>query len=72
MKSTNTTKSIAWIFAFEFSAPFYLPEETCSQQSWIFCGGRRYYSQVVLGSSNQRKLPASLSLFLKHEKIPLL
>jgi hypothetical protein len=27
-------------------------------------------SQVILGSSDQRKVPASLSLFLKSEKIP--
>jgi hypothetical protein len=29
-------------------------------------------SQAVLGSSNQRKVPASLSLFLKSEKLPAL
>jgi hypothetical protein len=29
-------------------------------------------SQAVLGSSDQRKVPASLSLFLKSEKIPAL
>jgi hypothetical protein len=29
-------------------------------------------SQAVLGSSNQQKVPASLSLFLKSEKIPAL
>jgi hypothetical protein len=29
-------------------------------------------SQAILGSSDQRKLPANLSLFLKSEKIPSL
>jgi hypothetical protein len=29
-------------------------------------------SQAVLGSSDQQKVPASLSLFLKSEKIPAL
>jgi len=29
-------------------------------------------SQAVLGSSDQRKVPASLSVFLKSEKIPAL
>ncbi len=45
-----------------------MPEETCFQQagSSVVEGT----SQAILGSSDQRKLPASLSLFLKSEKIP--
>jgi len=48
----------------------YLPEETYFQQ-----GGSSAVestSQVILRSSDQRKIPASLSLFLKSEKIPAL
>jgi len=48
----------------------YLPEEACFQQ-----GGSSAVegpSQAVLGSSDQGKLLASLSLFLKSEKIPAL
>ncbi len=47
-----------------------MPEETCFQQAGS-CAveGTR---QTVLGSSDQRKVPASLSLFLKSEKIPAL
>jgi hypothetical protein len=46
----------------------YLPEETCFQQvgSSVVEGT----SQAVLGTSNQRRVPASLSLFLESEKIP--
>ncbi len=50
------TQSTAWIFSLYFQLP-YLPEETCFQQA---------------GSSDQWKVPASLSLFLKSEKIPAL
>jgi hypothetical protein len=48
----------------------YLPEETCFQQA----GSSEVEgtSQAVLGSSDQWKVPASLSLFLKSEKIPAL
>jgi hypothetical protein len=48
----------------------YLPEETCFQQAGS--SAVEGTSQVVLGSSDQRKVPASLSLFLKGEKIPAL
>jgi hypothetical protein len=52
------------------SVDLYLPEETCFQQAgYSVVGGT---SQAVLGSSDQRKVPASLSLFLKSEKIPAL
>jgi hypothetical protein len=45
----------------------YLPEETYFQQagSSVVEGT----SQALLGCSDQRKVPASLSLFLKSEKI---
>jgi hypothetical protein len=61
--------STAWIFPLYFQLT-YLPEETCFQQagSSVFEGT----SQAVLGSSDQRKVAASLSLFLKSEKIPAL
>jgi hypothetical protein len=45
-----------------------LPEKTCFQQ-----GGSSAVegtSQAVLGSLDQQKVPASLSLFVKSEKIP--
>jgi hypothetical protein len=45
----------------------YLPEETCFQQPGS--SAVEGTSQAVLGSSNQQKVPASLSLFLKTEKI---
>jgi hypothetical protein len=60
-------KNTVWIFPLYFQLP-YLPEETCFQQwgsSAVECT-----SQAVLGSSNQLKVPTSLSLFLKSEKIP--
>jgi hypothetical protein len=55
-------------FSFVFSAP--LPEETCFQQAGS--SAVKGTSKAVLGSSDQRKVPASLSLFLKSEKIPAL
>jgi hypothetical protein len=48
----------------------YLPEETCFQQAGS--SAVEGTSQAVLGSSHQPKVPASLSLFLKSEKIPAL
>jgi hypothetical protein len=48
----------------------YLPVETCFQQVGSFAVEGT--SQAVLGSADQRKVPASLSLFLKSEKIPAL
>jgi hypothetical protein len=48
----------------------YLPEETCSQQAGS--SAVEGTSHVVLGSSEQRKVPAGLSLFLKSEKIRVL
>jgi hypothetical protein len=49
-----------WIFHLHFQLPD-LHEETCFQQK---------IRQAILGSSNQRKVPASLWLFLKSGKIP--
>jgi hypothetical protein len=49
---------------------FFLPEETCFQQAES--SALEGTSQAVLGSSDQRKVPASLSLFLKGEKKPQL
>jgi len=53
-----------------FQLPYLLPQETCFQQagSSSVVGGT---SQAVLGCSDQRKVPASLSK-LKSEKIPAL
>jgi hypothetical protein len=49
------------------------PAETLVSASGIFCGGTYLpASQALLGSSDQWKVPASLSLFLKSEKIPAL
>jgi hypothetical protein len=44
----------------------YLPEETCFQQAGY--SAVEDTSQAVLGSSDQHKVPASLSLYLKSEK----
>jgi hypothetical protein len=66
----TSSESTAWIFPLYFQLP-YLHEGTCFQQagsSSVVKG----ISQAVLGSSDQRKVPASLSLFLKSEKIPAL
>jgi hypothetical protein len=60
-------KSTVWIFPLYFQLP-YLPEETCFQQ-WG-SSPVEGTSQAVLGSSNQLKVPTSLSLFLKSEKNP--
>jgi hypothetical protein len=46
----------------------YLLEETSLQQAGSFAVEGT--SQAILGSFDQRKVPASLSLFLKSEKIP--
>jgi len=54
-------------FSFVFSVP-YLREETRFQQAGS--SSVEGTSQAVLGSSNQWKVPASLSLFLKSGKIP--
>jgi hypothetical protein len=48
----------------------YLPEETCFPQAGSFAVEGT--SRAVLGSSDQPKVPASLSLFLESEKIPTL
>jgi hypothetical protein len=59
--------STAWIFPSYFQAP--IPEETCFQHrgsSMVECT-----SQAILGSSDQWKVPASLSLFLKVNKSQL-
>jgi hypothetical protein len=62
-------QALPGFFLFIFSSP-YLPEETCFQQagSSVVEGT----SQAVLGSSDQRKVPASLLLLLKSETIPAL
>jgi hypothetical protein len=66
------TQSTAWIFPLYLQL-HYLPAETLFSASGIFCGGRYLSaSQALLGSSDQWKVPASLSLFLKSEKIPAL
>jgi hypothetical protein len=57
------------IFPSYFQLPC-LPEETYFQQAGSFAVEST--SHVVLGSSDQRKVQASLSLFLKSEKIPAL
>jgi hypothetical protein len=44
------------------------PEETYFQQAG--CSAVEGTSQAVLRSSDRRKVPASLSLFLKSEKVP--
>jgi hypothetical protein len=61
--------STAWIFLLHFQLP-YLPEETCFQQAGSSMVEGT--SQAVLGSSDQQKVPARLSLFLNSEKIPTL
>jgi len=48
----------------------YLPEDTCFQQAGYSVVEAT--SQAVLGSFDERKVPASLSLFLKSEKFPAL
>jgi hypothetical protein len=60
-------ESTAWILLLYFQLP-YLPEEVCFQQVGSSAVDRT--SRAVLGFSNQWKVPASLSLFLKGEKIP--
>jgi hypothetical protein len=45
-----------------------LPEETCFQQAGS--SAVEGTSQAVLGSSDQQKVPDSLSLFLKSENFP--
>jgi hypothetical protein len=62
-------QSTAWIFPLYLQFPF-LPEDTCFQQAGS--SAVEGTSQAVLGSSDQRNVPASLSLFLKSEKIPAL
>jgi hypothetical protein len=55
-------ESTAWVFPLYFLLP-YLPEGTCFQQAGTSVV--KGISQAELGSSDQRKVPASLSLFLK-------
>jgi hypothetical protein len=62
-------QSTAWIFSLYFQFP-YLPEETYFQQEGS--SAVESTSQAILGSSDQRNIAASLSLFLKSEKIPAL
>jgi hypothetical protein len=62
-------ESTAWDFPLYFQL-HNLAEETCFPQEGS-CAVEDT-SQAVLGSSDQRKVPASLSLFLKSEKIPAL
>jgi hypothetical protein len=62
-------QSTAWIFPLYFQFP-YLLEETCFQQEGS--SAVEGTSQAILGSSDQPNILASLSLFLKSEKIPAL
>jgi hypothetical protein len=62
-------KALPGFFLCIFSS-LYLPEETCFQQEGS--SAVEGTSQAVLGSSDQWMVPASLSLFLKSEKIPAL
>jgi hypothetical protein len=59
------SKALPGFFLCIFSC---LPEETCFQQAGS--SAVEGTSQAVLGSLDQQKVPASLSLFLKSEKIP--
>jgi hypothetical protein len=57
--------------SFVFSGPFTRqPEETCFHHDGS--SAIEGTSQAGLGSSDQGKVPASLSLFLKNAKIPAL
>jgi len=47
-------------------------EETCFHSKRDLVRWKVGTRQAVLGSSDQRQVPASLSLFLKSEKIPAL
>jgi hypothetical protein len=69
MESLTLPQSTTWSFPLYFQLP-YLPEETCFQQ--VGSSAVEGTSQDVLGSFEQRKVPASMSLFLKSEKIPAL
>jgi len=53
-------------FSLCFQLP-YLPEETCFEQAGS--SAVEGTSQALLGSSDEQKIPVSLSLFLKSEKI---
>jgi len=55
----GTCKALPGFFPLYFQL-HYLPEETCFQQGRS--SAVEGTSQAVLGSSNQRKVPASLSL----------
>jgi hypothetical protein len=66
-RNDRYTYSTAWVFHFH-SQVHYLPVETCFHQPRS--SAVEGTSQAGLGSSDQRKVPASLSLFLKGEKIP--
>ncbi len=61
-------KALPGLFLCIYSAPSH-PQETCFQQAGS-CAVEGT-SQAVLGSSDQLKVPASLSLFLKSEKSQL-
>jgi len=56
----------SWIFPLYFQL-HHLPGETCFQQAGSYAVGRN--SQALLGSSDNRKVLASLSIILKSEKI---
>ncbi len=56
-------------FSFVFSAPLPAWRNLFSARGIFWVEGT---TQAVLGSSDQRKVPASLSLFLKSEKVPAL
>ncbi len=63
----SSRKALPVIFLLYSQLP-YLAQETCFQRAGFFA--LEGTSQAVLGSSDQLKVPASLSLFLKSEKIP--
>jgi hypothetical protein len=64
-----STQSTAWIFPLYFQLHC-LHEETCFQQ--VGSSAVKGTSQAQLESSDQRKVPAGLSVFLKSEKVPAL
>jgi hypothetical protein len=65
-QACHKTESTAWIFPLYFQLP-YLLEETYFQQAGS--SAVEVTSQTVLGFSDQRRVPASVSLFRKSEKI---
>ncbi len=69
-RGATNCKALPGIFSFVFPALLPAWKETCFQQ--VGSSAVEGTSQAVVGSSDQRKVPASLSLFLKSEKISAL